>query len=226
MEIVVYMEKEGKSREGCPIAKSVLRRANDQELVLALVRYRKGHKCSQTYIIVSIVVWDAIDRCFADKLYDIIVYKVNEYGISTQRRCAQNDSKTCGCQGVNERTRGACYSFGCSWSMFRDGCKFRDSQRHNVRKFRLKKRNQEYELEYHLEKLATGLAPLYEAIAPDAYYNQITFESDGSDCRIGAGIGRPFSGVTACLDFCAHSHKDLHNMNNGCTVVVTLGKYR
>lgn len=92
IETVIYAGKEAKSKEGCPVAKSILRRTNDQEIVLALVRYRKGHKCSAAYIIVSIVVWDAIDRYFADKLYDIIVYKVNEYGVSTERRCARNES--------------------------------------------------------------------------------------------------------------------------------------
>ena len=104
-------------------------------------------------------------------------------------------------------------------------------------------------MEEHLEELATGIAPLFEAIAPDAYYNQvlsplkatlkaktdynviyfniqIAFESQDLNCRIGRGMGRPFSGVTACLDFCAHSHKDLHNINNGTTVVVTLTKCR
>lgn len=92
IEKVIFTGKEGKSKEGCPIAKCILRRSGQKEQLLALVRKREGHHCDATYIIVAIVVWDAIDNYFADKLYDTIVYKVNNFGIKTERRCGQNET--------------------------------------------------------------------------------------------------------------------------------------
>ena len=50
-----------------------------------------------------------------------------------------------------------------------------------------------------------------------------TFEK-GQECRLGYNENgeRPFSGVTCCMDFCAHSHYDRHNMTEGGSTVVSV----
>ena len=113
--------------------------------------------------------------------------------------------------------------------MYFDGCKYGKGGNlpGNIRKFRLNKESKpedEKGLELTLNNLATLVSPLFARIAPDAYANMTQHEKEASDCRIGRGPGRPFSGVTAVSDFCAHSHKDTNNVNGGCTVVVSLLK--
>ena len=49
---------------------------------------------------------------------------------------------------------------------------------------------------------------------------QVEYDSVAGDCRLGTPpLCRPFSGVTAVLDYCTHSHKDVNNMPGGCTAV-------
>ncbi|XP_046863763.1 DNA N6-methyl adenine demethylase-like isoform X2 [Xenia sp. Carnegie-2017] len=223
VEKVGESAKEGKNRYGCPIARWVLRRSSSEEKVLSIVRQRKGHSCDFTFIVIAIVLWDGVARNQADSLYVELKKTLNEHGEPTNRKCGTNKGKTCDCQGSDPTISGASFSFGCSWSRFLNRCKFAKSK--SPRKFKLKTQEKEDSIDILLQNLASQVSETYKTAAPLAFENQSRNDVEGVECRLGNNNKnslRPFSGITCCVDFCAHNHKDDHNVEDGATVVLTL----
>lgn len=89
--------KESKTREGCPVAKWIIRRSSNLERILALVKESKtkssfSSSSSGVVVIVALVIWDAIDSHLADELDETVVYKTVNFGIETDRRCSLNET--------------------------------------------------------------------------------------------------------------------------------------
>ena len=189
---------------------------------MVVAKQRFGHRCDYTWTTVLIIQWDGLPRDMADRAYKEIAEKTAVYGIERKRACGANRTKTCACQGLNIDFSGASYTFGCSWTMYHNTCKFWGS--FDVHKFKLKEDSAEEGLEDICLEMTNTVGDIYRNLAPASHANMCLFEEVASDCRIGdeRKAGRPFSGITTVCDFCGHSHKDSNNMVGGATAIVTL----
>lgn len=68
--------------------------------------------------------------------------------------------------------KGASFSFGCSWSVYYNGCKFARS--HVPRKFKLRDQSFEGVIESKFQALGQHLSPLYKQMAPLSYGAQVS----------------------------------------------------
>ena len=117
------------------------------------------------------------------------------------RGCHTNAANDCLCQGLpdddNADFSGASFTYGCSRSGYFNLCKFAVSTpfRHGekARKFRLTESAEEPELELLMDRLVDGLTGLHRVVAPKAYNNMKALH-EFTDCRIGTGQERTFSG--------------------------------
>ena len=62
-----------------------------------------------------------------------------------KRRCRKNAAKTCACQGPSPDKQGSSYSLGCSYAVYKNGCKFGkindDNDNAQTRKFKFKNKD-------------------------------------------------------------------------------------
>ena len=181
----------------------------------------------------------------ADSAYSQLANDIGMYGIATKRACETNDKKIyqerCQCQGLDESYSGASFTFACCWSPYVKfgGCKYGKSIMGQIKKFKLSNNENSIEIskeeleikeknvEKTLNSMELNVRNLFQNLAPKAYENMTSQSIEAQDCRIGNGKieDKPFSGVSAVTDFCAHSHKDDRNMPGGVTAVVTLLRF-
>ena len=74
-------------------------------------------------MVILFIEWKGIDNQTSKDCYELMSTHLAEYGEPDQRKCESNKLKNCICQGLNPKSCGASFSFGCTYSIFYDGCK-------------------------------------------------------------------------------------------------------
>ena len=76
-----------------------------------------------SYIIIAVIHWDALPRNRCIDLYNHIAKNIDKLeNYIDKRKCEKYNN--CNCQGSNIDTQGASYTFGCTYSIYHDTCKY------------------------------------------------------------------------------------------------------
>ena len=68
-----------------PAAVQVIRRRDSSEQLLAVAKRRPGHRCRSAYLVLALVLWDALQSSRADTLYRSLVHRLNQSATPTRR---------------------------------------------------------------------------------------------------------------------------------------------
>ena len=93
MVSVRFTRNEGKTSEGCPIAKWIIQRAGPHEKYLVVVKERYKHYCDYTWVVAAIISWNGLPRDLADKAYEEISSNIYEFGELASQKCKTNKKK-------------------------------------------------------------------------------------------------------------------------------------
>ena len=58
---------------------------------MVVARKRPGHTCDYSYLVTIIVIWDGLNKDYADCMYKYLSVNLSESGYMTRRRCGAND---------------------------------------------------------------------------------------------------------------------------------------
>jgi len=83
---------EAKTTNGCPTAEWIIRRTNEDEHFLVLYRHHKGHVCTGSYTVISVVLWDGLSKARTMQLYKQMTDVLPRHGLPTSRRCESNET--------------------------------------------------------------------------------------------------------------------------------------